>query len=419
MKTYKISDQRLRELVLEFDVRVSFGAIPQTIKMIQHDFISSIPTNDYFTDGEKQALNLYFESYSTLHSKNLLLFESQVDEAIADWFKSAVKKVKEVFGNVKEYVVKLWGKIKDTFKSVMIKFWDWIKGKVKELKAHFIKKIEKTLFGPKKAPLQKELKQIGESFGWVRGFWMRLKTDPLGTLSFIGDKIKAGIQSKLSSLFGKAEEEEKTAVAENIFNKTLTEGLINTNKLSLILEEEEEDKGNFLTAKGWKNNWIKYVWNIVKILLNPVMGTLGVVGAWAGEKILDGASFLISKLGGPGPYKFHILPELVMVGSEISGIFKSTEHHFMDLLKPYIEIIPGLETILHFWHFGHKLLLGYAIFESINGAYNEIRGTINQVSGSKDKVEKKVASNYSNLNLSMKESLSPELQRMQQLSGLN
>ena len=411
MKTYKISDQRLRELVLEFDMRVSFGAIPQTIKMIQHDFISSIPTNDYFTDGEKQALNLYFESYSTLHSKNILLFESQINEGIASWFKSAVKKVKEVFGNIKEYVVKLWGKIKDTFKSVMIKFWGWIKGKVKQLSAYVKKKLQDAINGPKKAPLQKELKQVGESFDWVSSWWSQLKSDAVKTLAFIGDKIKAGITSKLSNLFGKAEEEEKTAVAENIFNKTLTEGLINTNKLSLILEEEGEDKGNFLTAKGWKNNWKKYVWNIVKILLNPIMGTLGVVGSWAGEKLLDGASLLISKLGGPGPYKFHILPELVMVGSEISGLFNSTEHHFMDLLKPYIEMIPGLETIIHFWHFGHKILLGYAIFETIHAAYNEIKGTINQTPGLEDKIEKKIDS--------LKESLSPEFQRMQQLSGLN
>jgi len=411
MKTYKISDQRLRELVLEFDVRVSFGAIPQTIKMIQHDFISSIPTNDYFTDGEKQALNLYFESYSTLHSKNILLFESQINEGIASWFKSAVKKVKEVFGNIKEYVVKLWGKIKDTFKSVMIKFWGWIKGKVKQLSAYVKKKLQDAINGPKKAPLQKELKQVGESFDWVSSWWSQLKSDAVKTLAFIGDKIKAGITSKLSNLFGKAEEEEKTAVAENIFNKTLTEGLVNTNKLSLILEEEGEDKGNFLTAKGWKNNWKKYVWNIVKILLNPIMGTLGVVGSWAGEKLLDGASLLISKLGGPGPYKFHILPELVMVGSEISGLFNSTEHHFMDLLKPYIEMIPGLETIIHFWHFGHKILLGYAIFETIHAAYNEIKGTINQTPGLEDKIEKKIDS--------LKESLSPEFQRIQQLSGLN
>lgn len=411
MKTYKISDQRLRELVLEFDMRVSFGAIPQTIKMIQHDFISSIPTNDYFTDGEKQALNLYFESYSTLHSKNILLFESQINEGIASWFKSAVKKVKEVFGNIKEYVVKLWGKIKDTFKSVMIKFWGWIKGKVKQLSAYVKKKLQDAINGPKKAPLQKELKQVGESFDWVSSWWSQLKSDAVKTLAFIGDKIKAGITSKLSNLFGKAEEEEKTAVAENIFNKTLTEGLINTNKLSLILEEEGEDKGNFLTAKGWKNNWKKYVWNIVKILLNPIMGTLGVVGSWAGEKLLDGASLLISKLGGPGPYKFHILPELVMVGSEISGLFNSTEHHFMDLLKPYIEMIPGLETIIHFWHFGHKILLGYAIFETIHAAYNEIKGTINQTPGLEDKIEKKIDS--------LKESLSPEFQRIQQLSGLN
>jgi len=411
MKTYKISDQRLRELVLEFDMRVSFGAIPQTIKMIQHDFISSIPTNDYFNDGEKQALTLYFESYSTLHSKNILLFESQINEGIASWFKSAVKKVKEVFGNIKEYVVKLWGKIKDTFKSVMIKFWGWIKGKVKQLSAYVKKKLQDAINGPKKAPLQKELKQVGESFDWVSSWWSQLKSDAVKTLAFIGDKIKAGITSKLSNLFGKAEEEEKTAVAENIFNKTLTEGLINTNKLSLILEEEGEDKGNFLTAKGWKNNWKKYVWNIVKILLNPIMGTLGVVGSWAGEKLLDGASLLISKLGGPGPYKFHILPELVMVGSEISGLFNSTEHHFMDLLKPYIEMIPGLETIIHFWHFGHKILLGYAIFETIHAAYNEIKGTINQTPGLEDKIEKKIDS--------LKESLSPEFQRMQQLSGLN
>ena len=77
MSKVKLVDNVYKELIKEINTKVSFSLIPKTIKVVQEEFIKSIPNNDYFTDGEKQALSLYFESYATFHSKNMMLFESQ------------------------------------------------------------------------------------------------------------------------------------------------------------------------------------------------------------------------------------------------------------------------------------------------------------------------------------------------------
>jgi len=51
-----------------------------------------------------------------------MLFESQVDEAIADWFKSGWQKIKSSFGGIKNYVTEIWNKIKNVIATVNNQF---------------------------------------------------------------------------------------------------------------------------------------------------------------------------------------------------------------------------------------------------------------------------------------------------------
>lgn len=395
MKTYKISNKELRNLILEVESKITFGAVPKTIQYVQNDFIRNISNNDFFTDGEKYALNLFFETNTTLHSEKIQLFESQIDEGIADWFKKGVAKVKEVFGGIRDYIVKVWDKIKETFKTMMVKAWDWMKGLALKAKDKIKAKVEEFLKGPKKPELEKEIKNVTEMSNWLATFYKTVKDNVSGAVKFLGDKLVKGTSEKV--------EAEANKIQENIFTKDLTEGLINSS--SLLLEEEDE-KATFTTKEGWKKNWKEYVWNIIKIILNPVMGTFGVVGGWMLNKSLNLGSILIAKLGGPGPYKFHILPEIVMAGTELSGLFNSTWNWFEKFISEKAKLIPGLSTIIHFWEFGHKVLFTYSIIEVIKIAYSEIKGNINQ------------ASSAGAVKGAVKESYSPDLLRMRKLAGL-
>ena len=338
MKTYKISNSQTRALINEVNSKITFSAIPKTIKKIQEEFIKSIPTNDYFTSQEKYALALYFESYSNFSNKNIILFESQVNEGIADWFKSGWEKIKSTFGGIKNYVVDIWTKIKKFFTDLILKGKDVVKGLVEKAKGKIKAGFEKALNGPNKDDLLKELKNIVDIANWIN----TKINDPSKILSPIADKIIDPTISKAEDTIEK--------IQENIFNKQLTAHLANPN---LLLESEDENK------------WKKWLMNTIKVILNPVMGGLGVLGSWAGSKILTKAANFIEKLGGPKAVEYHVTPEIIFAALETSGAYEGAWGWVEEKIKEYAKYIPYVGEFIELWHFGHKILFGYAIYEII------------------------------------------------------
>ena len=175
-------------------------------------------------------------------------------------------------------------------------------------------------------------------------------------------------------------------IEENIFTLEITSHLSNP---KILLEAEGKSK------------WLKYVMNAIKIILNPVMGTIGVVGSWAGSKLFSAASKFIEKLGGPEAVDYHVTPEIIMAAMEISGIYEGAWKWVLELLEKWGKEIPFISELIHFFEFGHKILIGYAIFEIIKEVGEGVTKAIANLSGKK-----------------LQESISPEFIRMQQLAGL-
>lgn len=374
MKTHQLSDPRKRRLIEEVNARIIFSAIPKTINSIQEDFINNISNNEFFTEGEKQALALFFESNSKVTSKSTQLFESQIDEGIADWFKSGIAKVKKVFGSIKDYVVKVWTKIKTAFIDLIQKGTEWISSMIDKIKSPVKKGFEKALQGPNKDALIDEITNATKIYQWIKS----KISNPSSFISFLDDKVVDGADSKI--------EQEAEKIEENIFTLEITSHLSNP---KILLEAEGKSK------------WLKYVMNAIKIILNPVMGTIGVVGSWAGSKLFSAASKFIEKLGGPEAVDYHVTPEIIMAAMEISGIYEGAWKWVLELLEKWGKEIPFISELIHFFEFGHKILIGYAIFEIIKEVGEGVTKAIANLSGKK-----------------LQESISPEFIRMQQLAGL-
>ena len=374
MKTHQLSDPRKRRLIEEVNARVIFSAIPKTINSIQEDFINNISNNEFFTEGEKQALALFFESNSKVTSKSTQLFESQIDEGIADWFKSGIAKVKKVFGSIKDYVVKVWTKIKTAFINLIQKGTEWISSTIDKIKSPVKKGFEKALQGPNKDALIDEITNATKIYQWIKS----KTSNPSSLISSLDDKVVDGADSKI--------EQEAEKIEENIFTLEITSHLSNP---KILLEAEGKSK------------WLKYIMNAIKIILNPVMGTIGVVGSWAGSKLFTAASKFIEKLGGPKAIDYHVTPEIIMAAMEISGVYEGAWKWVLEFLEKWGKEIPFISELIHFFEFGHKVLVGYAIFEIIKEVGEGITKAIANLSGKK-----------------LQESISPEFTRMQQLAGL-
>ena len=374
MKTHQLSDPRKRRLIEEVNARVIFSAIPKTINSIQEDFINNISNNEFFTEGEKQALALFFESNSKVTSKSTQLFESQIDEGIADWFKSGIAKVKKVFGSIKDYVVKVWTKIKTAFINLIQKGTEWISSTIDKIKSPVKKGFEKALQGPNKDALIDEITNATKIYQWIKS----KTSNPSSLISSLDDKVVDGADSKI--------EQEAEKIEENIFTLEITSHLSNS---KILLESEGKSK------------WLKYIMNAIKIILNPVMGTIGVVGSWAGSKLFTAASKFIEKLGGPKAIDYHVTPEIIMAAMEISGVYEGAWKWVLEFLEKWGKEIPFISELIHFFEFGHKVLVGYAIFEIIKEVGEGITKAIANLSGKK-----------------LQESISPEFTRMQQLAGL-
>ena len=374
MKTYQISDPRKRRLVEEVNSRIIFSAIPKTINSIQEDFINNIPNNNFFTEGEKQALTLFFESHTNFTRKATQLFESQVDEGIADWFKSGVEKVKKVFGGIRDYVVKVWTKIKNVFSNLIKKGTAWISSQIEKIKDKVKLEFDKALKGPNKDKLLNEINNATEIYQWIKS----KISSPSSFISSLDDKVVDGAEAKI--------EQETEKIEENIFTLEITSHLSNP---KILLEAEGESK------------WLKYVMNAIKIILNPVMGTIGVVGAWAGKMLLTKTAKFIEKLGGPKAVEYKVTPEIIMAAMEISGLYEGAWKWVLKFVEEYGKSIPYISDIIEFFEYGHKILIGYAIFEIIKEVGSAVVKATANLSGKK-----------------LQESYSPEFIRMQQLAGL-
>jgi hypothetical protein len=311
-------------------------AIPNTISLLQENFINNISDNEYFNLEEKQAISLYFKYNKDINEENIAKFNSGLlNEGLKDIFLKAIAKVKNIFGGIKNFVVKIWSSIKKFVIEWGRKAYNAIKGKVTQLKP----KIESFLKNAKdKAALVKEFSHITDVYEW-------LKTKVTSFLDNYTEKITGVADNTLK---------------ENIFNKDFTFVLTEAETLEI-----PTDITNPETIKKWEKLNIpwKTLFKAITFVFNPIKALALQLVKFASNKMFDGISQLVSKLGGPSAIDYVILPAIVSEIAELSGLFHGAD----ELLKEALGLIPGvgpfIEVILHV---GHYLFVALAVYEILH-----------------------------------------------------
>lgn len=381
-----------------FNAAMMYHVVPKVINEVKKDILRSLHTNDYFTVEERYVLCEYFNMHKTfLHESR---YVNNLDEGLKDWWKSGKEKLKDVFGSVKEYISKIWEKVKEVFAKMIEKGKTLVKPAVEKMKGKAKAAVDKIKTDPElKEELVAETIALGEMTGYAVGKGVKKITSALDKLEDdAAKKVEAGEdlgageketgEKSAEKSDGQLSElvlERKSLIKENfVFNYASTLHILeNTKNTRFLTEEEAESKEGsedatknpadekksswptFLTKKGWKDNWKKYLFNIFKVILNPVMGGIGVVGGYVTEVGLNWLSKVIAKLGGPPAKKFHVIPEYIFAGMEIKGMYNSMFETFLEASKPFLELIPfGIgSAFIKLWEFGHYALLIYAIYE--------------------------------------------------------
>jgi len=326
----------IKESLAKIIKDINQKAIPNTIILFQENFIANIHINEHFTLEERQGITLYFKHNNTLNESTISDFhKGLLNEGLKDIFLKAIEKVKSVFGGIKNFVVKIWTSIKKLVLEWGRKAYNAVKGKITPLKS----KIENALKNAKdKAALVKEFSHINDVYEW-------LKNKAVNFLDSYAEKATGTVDSSLK---------------ENIFNKEFT---------SLLIEVETGQIPTDITSpetiKFWEKVNIpwKTIFKAITFVFNPIKALALSLIKYAGNKMFDGISILVSKLGGPSAIDYVILPAILSEVLELSGVFHGAD----EILKEALGLIPGvgpfIEVILHV---GHYLFVALAVYEILH-----------------------------------------------------
>jgi phage-related protein len=313
------------------------SCIPQTVFLLQENFINNIQTNDYFTLEEKQVISLYLKYHDSFTEENINKFSNGLlNEGLKDWIGNAWSKIKNVFSNIKDFVAKVWASIKKFIVEQCKKAYSWAKAKFKVLQpkiVSFIKKVKD------KAQLAIEVSHIDNIYDW-------LKSNAYSFLEKYGKAAETALGGEGSAM----------AMKEMIFNSNFTR------ILAEATEEVPTDVTNPETISVWKKIGVAVgpLLKALSFVFNPLKALLSLLIKTATSQLLNSLAQFIQKLGGPGAIKYAILPGIMTEIAELMGAFHGAD----DLLKQALGLIPVvgpyIETILHV---GHYIFIALAFYE--------------------------------------------------------
>lgn len=331
------SPYHLTSIYEQLTKEVNTVAIPQTVMLLENNLINNIQSNDYFTIEERQAVSLYLKYYNTFTEENVNEFSGGLlNEGLRDWIGSAWNKIKNVFGNIKDFVTKVWKSIKDFVMEQSKKAYNFAKGKLNQ----YVPEIKKKLVAIKdKAQLSVEADHINKIYEWLQPY----------------------IPTMFNNLGKKAEEKAITEIKEVVMNSTFTR---------LLVEETESIPTDITkpeTVSWWKKIGIaiKPLLETLALIFNPIKFALVKIFKELTPQILNELSKFIAKLGGPAPINYIILPGILVEALELNGVFNGVD----DLITASLNLIPGIgpaiETILEVGHWIFLALAWYEIFAEL------------------------------------------------------
>jgi hypothetical protein len=184
--------QKLSGLISEKDYKSNLkkinafeGTVLGTLtKELQKEYIKNIDRSSLFSESEVKYLKEYFNTYDSINESNIrkhnLLLKEGFFGDVAKFFGDAWNKIKQVYGNIKNFVLKVWEFLKSSAIKVSKAAYTYIKNKVSSKKDAFLTYLNKHENHPS---LKKEIQTSAKIYNFFKGyitkFWNTLSTSVL------------------------------------------------------------------------------------------------------------------------------------------------------------------------------------------------------------------------------------------------
>jgi hypothetical protein len=344
--------QKLSGLISEKDYKSNLkkintfeGTVLGTLtKELQKEYINNIDRSSLFSESECKYLKEYFKTYDSINESNIrkhnLLLKEGFFGDVAKFFGDAWSKIKQVYGNIKDFVLKVWEFLKNSAIQLSKASYNFIKNQLNSKKQAMLAYIAKV---QDKQGLSKEVNHSKAIF------------------TFIGNLIKNFWNTLTSKLQSNPELSQmgKDNLREIFTSRRLFKLFESAPAGGLSLHPED------LIKNPVAKEIVKFILNSVKFMLNPVAAIFIDVVKYGLPKSFELTNKWVNKLGGPAVIQWVILPPMM------TTLLENTPpiHHFIEeqALNLLGTLVPFAKELVEA---GTALYFIYGWYEFCAGLYN-------------------------------------------------
>jgi len=345
--------QKLSGLISEKDYKTNLkkinvfesGTLGQITKAIQKEYINNIDRSSLFSESECKYLKEYFKKYTTINESNIrkhnLLLKEGFFGDVAKFFGDAWSKIKQVYGNIKNFVLKIWEFLKESTVKIGNAAYLYIKNQLTSKKQAMLQYLAKV---QDKQGLSNEIGHCKKIFNFIgnliKNFWNTLTS-----------KLQSSPELNSSELNNQLSEIFKSRKMFKLFESA------QAGKLSLHPED--------LIKNPVAKNIVKFITTTLKVVLNPYAALFVYLTNFALKNSFQITNNIVYKLGGPEIINWVILPPMMTVTMEnLPSIHHFIEEKAMALLS---QTVPYAKELIEA---GSMIYFVYGWYEFCAGLYN-------------------------------------------------
>lgn len=311
-------------------------------KELQKEYVKNIHKSSLFNESESKYLKDYFKKYtrineSNIRKHNLLLKEGFIGD-VGKFFSGAWNKIKQVYGNIKNFVLKIWEFLRNSAVRIGNASYTFIKNQLtskRQAMAAYLAKVQD------KQGLSKEVAHCKEIFQYlnnlIKSFWTTL-TNKVETNPEINDTQAS---KQLAEIFN---------------NRKIFKLFENIEGGGLSLHPEDLIK-NPLAKKI-----VTFIMTTLKVVLNPYAAVFVYLTNFAIGKSFQITNFIVNKIGGPGMINWVILPPMLTTVMEnlpsIHHFLEEQALNFLGQLVPFAKELVEAGAVLYFIYGWYEFCAG-------------------------------------------------------------
>jgi cytochrome c oxidase subunit IV len=344
--------QRLSGLINEKDYKSNLkkintfenSSLGQITKALQKEYINNIHKSSLFSESECKYLKDYFKTYESINESNIrkhnLLLKEGFFGDVAKFFGDAWNKIKEVYGNIKNFVLKIWEFLKNSAVKIGNASYTFIKNQLnskRQAMEAYLAKVQD------KQGLSKEVIHCKKIFEYLKNLIKSLWDTLTSKLQSNPELNSGDLNNQLSEIF-------KSRKMFKLF-ETAQAG-----QLSLHPED--------LIKNPVANKIVKFIMTALKIVLNPYAALFVYLTNFYIGKSFQITNFIVNKIGGPEVINWVILPPMMTVVMEnLPSIHHQLEDMAMEFLSeivPYAKELVQTAGIIYFVYGWYEFCAGLA-----------------------------------------------------------